>query len=169
MSEWKVELHPEEKAFIDEVFRRTIETEDGRGRMIAPIRGGVIFLDEEYDGYTEDQQKWLVLHRLLNNPDRLHSGFKGMKFMNFNFNGELPIIGTDPEAEDKWGVPRMTTDGQPLDVDGYPVTEIIQAKEVHQNYAWDAEAKEYKLSSEYEVAVKMISDSGNPVPKKLVE
>lgn len=168
MTEWKVELYPEEKAFIDEVFNRTIVSED-ESRMIVPIRGGAINLTEEYDGYTEDQQKWLVLHRLVNEPNRLHSGFKGMKFMNFNYNGDLPEIGEDPEALDKWGVARMTTDGQPVDAEGYPITEVIHVKQLHQNYEWDAETKEYKPSSNFDVAIETVSDRGNPVPEKLVE
>lgn len=166
---WKVELYPEEKAFIDEVFNRIMEQEDGRGRFIAPIRGGVIHIDEEYDGFTEDQQKWLVFVRLVSNPDHLHSGFKGMKFMNFNYNGDIPQVGEDPEAQDKWGTRRMTTDGQPVGDSGYPIFTIIREQKTTQTFEWNPETKEYRKGDSYVIGDIVFSDSGDSVPEKLVE
>lgn len=167
---WEVTLFPDEKAFIDEVFKRKITTDDIKGAYIAPLRGGIIYLDENYGEYTEAQQKWLVLNELLN-PDRLHSGFKGMKFMNFNYNGVLPEIGVDPEAEDKWGTKRMTTKGQPVNEQGYPIEFVQKTISHYKQYAWEPTSKEYVCCKEEENVASIIDNSGVsvPAPDKMVD
>jgi hypothetical protein len=167
--DWKVQLFPEEQAFIDEIWRRVQTDAAGRGRYLAPIRGGVIWIDEEYYGLNEDQIKWLLLVRLHEERYRV-TGFKGLKFMNFNYNGELPGVLEDAEAMDKWGVKRTTTDGQPVsDETGYPLTKVIQEVTMVKEYQWNSESKEFQPKAEQEPVVHLFDHEGLPVPAKVLE
>lgn len=167
MSEWTVTLFPEEKAFIDEVFRRTIETPD-HGKSIIPVRGGAIALAEEYDGMTEDQMKWLVFCRL-QEPRYKIPGVQGMRFMNFTYNEKLPEIMEDPEAMDKWGVKRVTTDGQPVnDTTGKPMNYVEHEITQTHRYEWDAKSQEYK-KAQTQTLHESYKHEGFPAPQKVVE
>lgn len=169
MSDWTVTMFPEEKAFIDEVFRRTLNNEDGRGDFIAPLRGGTIYLNELSD-YTEEQQKWLVFVELHKAKYR-HSGVKGMKFMNFTYNNEVPPILEDPEAMDKWGVLRMTTGGQPVDTEitGKPIVQVRHQAEVETMYEWSAEQQQYLKTQEVTLSDYRLAESGWELPEKVLD
>lgn len=165
-SDWKVQLFPEEEAFINEVMKKKLDNEDGYGEFIAPIRGGLIYMSD-YDFYTEDQIKWLVFHRLVTNPSHRVPGFDGLKFMNFSYNGPVPKVEEDAEAMDKWGVKRMTTSGQPVDDHiGHPIETVFNVTTIETVYRWDE--KGYLVADERELSNKFVSDTDNPVPEKLV-
>jgi hypothetical protein len=168
MSEWTVTLFPEEKAFIDEVFRRTLESENGMGRMIVPVRGGVIQVDDDYRGMTEEQKQWLVFNRLQDDRYR-HTNFQGMKFMNFTYNEAVPEVLDDPEAMDKWGVKRMTTAGQPVnETTGWPLEYVQHEETMVRRYEWSADNQGFIKVSEDRVHNAYKHD-GFPVPEKVVE
>lgn len=165
-SDWKVQLFPEEEAFIDEILKKKLDNEDGYGEFIAPIRGGLIYMSD-YDFYTEDQIKWLIFHRLVTNPSYRVPGFVGLKFMNFSYNGKLPEVEEDAEAIDKWGVKRMTTAGQPVDdYAGYPIETVFNVVTTETVYRWNEEG--YAVVSEKVLNAEFVSDTDNFVPEKLV-
>lgn len=168
MSEWKVEMFPEEKGFIDEVFSRTIESADGRGKSIIPVRGGSIDLDEEYSEYTEEQTKWLVFCRLQDARYKV-GGVQGLRFMNFTYNDKLPEILEDAEAMDKWGVKRMTTDGQPVnDVTGLPMNYVEHVVTQAHRYEWNDKSQGY-TKAQTQTLHESYEHEGFPAPEKVVE
>ena len=171
---WTVQMYPEEKAFIDEVFRRTLNNEDGRGDFIAPLRGGIIYL-KDYEEFTEEQTKWLVFCQLQHARYK-HAGVAGLKFQNFSYNEPLPPIFEDPEAMDKWGVLRMTTEGQPIEVHGsiyakagLPITKITHEVKEQKLYHWNAEQQRYIERPSIVMENYRFAESGRELPEKVLD
>lgn len=164
---WKVEMKPEELEFIEAVLKRTLDNHDGRGPFIAPIRGGIIYLSE-YNDYTEDQLKWLLFVRF--QRPQYHMG-RGIRFMNWEWRKPVPRVWTDPEAMEKWGVRRMTTDGQPVDdFTGLPLDELELLEEHITRYVWDPEQKRFVCHQTPSVVRREVQYrlTGNPQPMKLL-
>lgn len=162
-------MFPEEEVFINEILSRTINNQDGRGDFIAPIRGGIIYLNK-YAEYTEEQRKWLIFVRL--HQFQYHNiSNKEMKFMNFTFHGEVPPVMEDPEAMDKWGVLRTTTDGQPVDVNGtgLPIDTVKIERKVVITRPWSAEQQQYLLGEEEVVSEYRLAESGWELPEKVLD
>lgn len=166
---WTVNMFPEEEALINEILSRKLNNEDGRGDMIAPVRGGIIYLQDYKDmGYTEEQMKWLVYCKLQDARYKM-TGVKGLRFMNFTYHGELPGILEDPESMDKFGVPRATTDGQPCNpVTGFPMDHVSHKVDELQTYKWDIEKKQY-VKAEKVVTENKYFHGSYDVPEKVLD
>lgn len=168
---WKVQMFPEEQAFIDKVWANLLDNQDGRGQFIAPLSGGLIYLNYLKDkGYDEDQMKWLVFNEL-QHPRFRRAGFVGIKFMNFSWHDPIPTIEEDAEAMDRWGVPRQTTDGQPIGQTGLPVDRIATKEVTYKHMKWDPEKKAYSSYHESHGEGIELEDfnTQRPLPARILE
>lgn len=168
---WTVQMFPEEQAFIDAVWDKLLDNHDGRGQFIAPLSGGLIYLNLYRDaGNTEEQIKWLVFN-VLQDPRYQRSGFVGIKFMNFNWNGPVPPVEEDAEAMDRWGVKRQTVEGQPLGATGLPVDRIATREVTYKQLKWDPETKAYSVYHESNGQGIEVEDfnTERPLPARILE
>lgn len=165
IDKWEVEFTEEERAFIDYVFDRVMEQQDGRGPFIAPLRGGVIYL-RGFDVNTDNQLKWLVLQRL-RNPIYRTPGNPGMKFINFTWNELLPQEYHDPNAMEKWGCSRMTKDGRPIGPKHFPINEYQVESSLVKRYKWNADTQSYDADKETVQYSGTYDGAGNLIEIKL--
>ena len=144
VEEWKVEMTKQELEFVDFLAEHVKDQFDGNGDFIAPVRGGVVFLKDYYHKYNEDQINWLLFMEFQKLKYRI-PGFVGLKLVNGSWHGIIPTPKIDSDAEMRYGMKRMTTDGIPLDdITGLPIHKLVREQTHHVIYEWNAEKKEYE-------------------------
>jgi hypothetical protein len=168
---WKVNMYPEEKEFIDQIWSKLQQDSTGKGRYLAPIKGGVIYVDEEYYDYDEDQKKWLLFVRINSIASFYFSnGTLPIKFMNFTYAKKVPEIIIDEESTQKWGTKRTTTDGQPLsDATGLPIYLVQKTEVTYSKYKWNDKSKSFDFLGSQASDASYLANDGKPLSEKIIK